>query len=109
VLAEVFEERLESALVQDEFIKVFLEYKSRLQGTSRENILFLVETFRKTKQIELNIDKVEQDLMNFFENIETKTKFIIQKDIEKMKQNFIMCSQKIQNFFQTYYSKHVIK
>lgn len=98
------EERLEIVLSQDEFIKVFLEYKSRLEGSSRENIMFLVETFRKTKQIEVNIDKVEQDLMNFFENLEMKSKFVIQKDIEKMKQNFIMCSQKIKHFFQTYYS-----
>ena len=91
---------------RDEFIKVFLEYKSRLEGTSRENMIFLIETFRKTKQIENDINKVENDLNLFFEGLETKSKFVIQKDIEKMKKNFLTCSNKIQDFFQSYYSRN---
>ena len=106
---EIFEERLETRISKDEFVNIYLEFKSRLEGNSRQNMMFLVETFRKTKQIELNIEKVEKDLNTFFENLETKSKFIIQKDIEKMKQNFLMCTNKINHFFQAYYSKHTHK
>jgi hypothetical protein len=103
VICDLLEERLEVSLNRDEFIQVFLEFKSRLEGTSRENLMFLIETFRETKKIERDIDQVEQDLNNFFEGLERKSKYIIQKDIQKMKQNFFTCSEKIQNFFQSYY------
>ena len=100
------DERLEQKLNQDDFFKLFLEYKSRLEGTSRENMMFLVETFRKTKQIDNNIEKLELDLNNFFEKLDTKSKYIIQKDIEKIKANFITCSEKINLFFQSYYCNY---
>ena len=67
--------------------------------------MFLVETFRKTKKIDKNIEKLEFDLNNFFNGIGFKSKYIIQKDIEKMKKNFMTCSGKIHNFFQSYYCK----
>ena len=66
-------------------------------------MMFLIDMFRKTKQVERDIDRVEADLNKFFEKIETKTKFIIQKDIEKMKKNFLTCSDKLHDFFQAYY------
>ena len=67
--------------------------------------MFLIETFRETKKIERDIDQVEQDLNNFFDGLEKKSKYIIQKDIQKMNKNFLTCSEKIQKFFQSYYCK----
>jgi GTPase involved in cell partitioning and DNA repair len=108
VICDLLEERLEPSISKDEFIKIFLEFKTRLEGSSRENLMFLIETFRETKKIERNIDQVENDLNKFFDGLESKTKYIIQKDIEKMKQNFLTCSQKIQDFFQSYYSREIL-
>ena len=104
----MLEDRMEENLSKLDFFKIFLEQKSRMEGSSRSNLMFLVENMRKSKQIESDINKVREDLEFFFDEMKFKTKYQIEKELVKMKCNIVSCSQKLNQFYFHYFGNRWI-
>ena len=85
-----------------EFAKLFLESKSCAEGTSRRNLLFLVETLKKNSHVQRKVEEVKDSFTEFEKGLLLLSKFQIHKNLVKIKKNILICGQEFSKYFQDY-------
>ena len=85
-----------------EFAKLFLESKSCAEGTSRRNLLFLVETLKNNSHVQRKVEEVKESFTEFEKGLLFLSKFQIHKNLVKIKKNILICGREFSKYFQDY-------
>ena len=96
---------MEGRMNKLDFFKLFLEQKSKMEGASRKNLIFLIETLRKLKQLEHDLQKISGNLDELFSKAETKTKNKIETEMKIVENQITKFYKRQKDFYQEYFGK----